>query len=265
MKSFKKFNLSELVQVFKGNLASKVISHTDITKAAYVVPNEQKKILDMAGIQPGVYPKVKLFPLRILGADEVIEASYYGSQRKGSGRPPEYRMGRIIQELREGDELVFATDGQDVFVCTGVRDVKGMQDAREAYEETAVKIREELTDEELMSRVKAANPKPAGRLTSTTVYDRDPAIIAFARRRSGYKCEVPGCEYEGFVKDDGGQYIETHHIVPLSEKGEDSAHNVAAVCPNCHSALHYSIDRKKLSRKLMQAVNEANKRAGLTQ
>jgi predicted HNH restriction endonuclease len=258
----KYFCLADLKQVFKA-VAAKLISRTDIGKAAYVVPQHQKQILDMAGIQPGTYPKVTRFKLHVLGEGQTIEASYYASQRKGSGRPPEFRMGRFIQQLKEGDELAFATDGRDVFVCMATQDVKGTPDVTEAYEETATKIDEELSDEELLSRVKGARSKPETRLTSTTVYNRDPAIIAFVRRRSQYRCEVSECEYEGFVKDDGKRYIQTHHIVPLSEKGEDSPHNVAAVCPNCHSALHYSRDRKKLSRNLMQVVKEANERAGL--
>ena len=40
----------------------------------------------------------------MLGTDDVIEASYYGSQRAGSGRRPEYRMGRFLGWNDEGDE-----------------------------------------------------------------------------------------------------------------------------------------------------------------
>jgi 5-methylcytosine-specific restriction endonuclease McrA len=263
LKSLQKYDLSELKKAFKGNIASKIISQTDINKAAYVVPREQKKILDRAGMKPGNYRERKLFPLHVLGTDEVIQASYYGSERKGSGRPPEFRMGRIMEKLREGDELVIATDGRDVFICTAGHDVKETSAVREDYEKTATKIAEELPYDKLVSRVKTVNRKPSTRSASTTVYERDGTIIAFARRRSGYRCETPGCGYEGFIKDDGKKYIETHHITPLSEKGLDSPYNVAAVCPNCHAVMHYSGERKKLSEKLRAAVREANKKSGL--
>ena len=37
----------------------------------------------------------------------------------------------------------------------------------------------------------------------------------------------------------GEVFLETHHIVPLSEGGADSVKNAAAVCPNHHREAHY--------------------------
>jgi 5-methylcytosine-specific restriction endonuclease McrA len=38
---------------------------------------------------------------------------------------------------------------------------------------------------------------------------------------------------------DGAYYLEVHHIIPLSENGEDSVDNAIALCPNCHRQEHY--------------------------
>ncbi|MFU8787539.1 MAG: HNH endonuclease [Methylobacter sp.] len=33
--------------------------------------------------------------------------------------------------------------------------------------------------------------------------------------------------------------MEVHHIVPLSQGGEDTIEYVVALCPNCHRKRHY--------------------------
>jgi 5-methylcytosine-specific restriction protein A len=33
--------------------------------------------------------------------------------------------------------------------------------------------------------------------------------------------------------------LETHHIIPLSEEGEDIEENVIALCPNDHRRAHF--------------------------
>lgn len=43
-----------------------------------------------------------------------------------------------------------------------------------------------------------------------------------------------------FKKKDGEPYNETHHIIPLSEKGKDENINTLVLCANCHRQLHYA-------------------------
>ena len=38
---------------------------------------------------------------------------------------------------------------------------------------------------------------------------------------------------------DGGVYLETHHVIPLSEGGSDTQRNVAALCANHHREAHH--------------------------
>jgi hypothetical protein len=252
----------ELKQLFQ-RFAIKTATRTDIDKDAYVVTTEQRRVLGEAGYYPGVYPRTTRVPLNILGTDEVIMASYYGSQRAGSGRTPEYRMGRFLGKLKVGDKIVFGTDGRDIFMCRLSASGQGIIKARAAYEESAVKASERLPLEKLISRAVKAKRKPDSQQTSTTTYYRDPAIIAFVHRRSEYRCEMPKCNYVGFKKLNGEFFIETHHIKPLSEDGEDSISNVAALCPNCHRKMHYSYDWQKLSEILRAAVQKANERLGI--
>jgi len=256
------YNIDELKNAFK-KVAVKTVSVTDIDKGAYVVDRKQRKVLEEAGFIPGEHPDVTIVPLHVLGSNEALEASFYGSRRHGSGRLPEYRMGRFIDSIGFGDELVFATDGKDIFVCKTDSDEKITADVRGAYEETAVSLNERLELDELIKRAMQAEPKPDTHTTSTTVYNRDPSVVALARYRSDHTCEMPECDYKGFTKNNGKLYIETHHIIPRSEGGEDTVFNVAAVCPNCHKALHFAENRDKLAEELKKAVIEANENAGI--
>jgi 5-methylcytosine-specific restriction enzyme A len=42
----------------------------------------------------------------------------------------------------------------------------------------------------------------------------------------------------GFLSEKVRVYLETHHIVPLSENGLDKVSNMAALCPNHHREAH---------------------------
>jgi len=64
------------------------------------------------------------------------------------------------------------------------------------------------------------------------------------KRLTGYKCQI--CDALGlnpytFKKPDGQYYIETHHVIPVSELkvGTLSTKNLITVCPNHHRQLHY--------------------------
>lgn len=72
---------------------------------------------------------------------------------------------------------------------------------------------------------------------SSSVFVRDPALRAAALRRAKGRCEF--CLRPGFTMADGKVFLETHHVIPLSEGGRDSADNVAAVCPNHHREAHH--------------------------
>jgi 5-methylcytosine-specific restriction endonuclease McrA len=256
-----KFTLDGLRAIFS-SLAIKKVTKTDISKDAYLVTLAQQKVLAKAGFRPGIYPMTAVVPLVILDTGEVVEASYYASQRAGSGRPPECRMGRFLHKVTLGDKIAFSTDGLDVFLCLLSSRGLDRENAQKAYEEAAVSANEQLPLKVLISRAKRSRRKPIIQQTTSATYSRDSSIIAFVHRRSEYKCEMPGCDYVGFRKTNGGQYIETHHITPLAVGGDDSIDNAAALCPTCHRIMHYAHDKLKRTAILRSVVKKANKRIG---
>ncbi len=81
-----------------------------------------------------------------------------------------------------------------------------------------------------------------------TVYDRDPEHKRTAMKRSSGKCEL--CKNAApFKKKDNTPYLESHHIVYLSQGGKDILSNVAVLCPNCHRKMHSLEDKKDVIMK----------------
>ncbi len=81
------------------------------------------------------------------------------------------------------------------------------------------------------------------RLLAKDVYrfKRDPAVKAEVLSLAAGNCE--SCDAPApFQTAEGLDFLEVHHVLPLSESGPDFASNAVAVCPNCHRALHHAKD-----------------------
>lgn len=79
--------------------------------------------------------------------------------------------------------------------------------------------------------------KPSASTVQTTVYHRDPAIAAYAKKRADGYCQLCG-QKAPFIDMNGEPYLECHHIDWLSKGGMDSIDNCVALCPNCHRRMH---------------------------
>lgn len=88
-------------------------------------------------------------------------------------------------------------------------------------EETKKLIESVLTFREYM--IKAAN--------------RNPAVAKEAKLRANGICQLCG-QKAPFLDAHGEPYLEAHHIVWISQGGEDSTNNTVALCPNCHKKMH---------------------------
>jgi 5-methylcytosine-specific restriction protein A len=70
---------------------------------------------------------------------------------------------------------------------------------------------------------------------------------------AGGHCE--GClQVAPFNGVDGLPYLEVHHVMPLSNHGSDRVTNAAALCPNCHSRCHRSLDRDEFRLQLYEQI-----------
>lgn len=90
-------------------------------------------------------------------------------------------------------------------------------------------------------------------------YDRDPNVVAGALLYANGVCQ--GCKTKAPFKrgSDGTDYLEVHHVRPLSERGHDSFDNVCALCPNCHKLLHLGVKDDRYE-EIMNNIKEMLKK-----
>jgi 5-methylcytosine-specific restriction protein A len=88
-------------------------------------------------------------------------------------------------------------------------------------------------------RLKTANKRPEKQLVTTSIFKRNPDVIAEVRERAGGFCERCGKPAPFLRATDKLPFLEVHHILPLAQGGDDSVENAIAVCPNCHRQAHF--------------------------
>lgn len=90
---------------------------------------------------------------------------------------------------------------------------------------------------------------PEKETVSVTLYKRDPLVVAETLRLANGYCEL--CEVKSPFKTKlGRDYLEVHHVIPLSKHGSDTVTNTVALCPNCHRMLHFGDNAEDMMAKL---------------
>jgi 5-methylcytosine-specific restriction protein A len=74
--------------------------------------------------------------------------------------------------------------------------------------------------------------------------DRDRRAIQVVKKAKGYTCEVCKFNFEATYGEIGKDFIEIHHLVPISELqglmvSNHPERDYAALCSNCHSMIHH--------------------------
>ena len=83
-----------------------------------------------------------------------------------------------------------------------------------------------------------------GKATAVLVnrYERDPKARAEALRLHGTTCQACGFSFEQFYGLHGKDFIQVHHLKPVSSYGGavniNPATDLAVLCSNCHSMVH---------------------------
>lgn len=73
-------------------------------------------------------------------------------------------------------------------------------------------------------------------------YERNPKARSECIKHYGVGCTVCGFNFEDFYGERGKDFIHVHHLVPVSDVGDEYEVNpisdLRPVCPNCHAMLH---------------------------
>lgn len=109
-----------------------------------------------------------------------------------------------------------------------------------------------LPEDVLWERLASAAKIPERVQVVSVGYRRNPDVIVAVLRRANGVCERCGQKAPFNRRSDGAPYLETHHWIPLSQSGEDTVENAAALCPNCHRELHYG----QTSREQLYALDK---------
>ena len=95
--------------------------------------------------------------------------------------------------------------------------------------------------------------KPKKSQTSSTVYVRNPDVVAWVLSFANGICEC--CKKSApFIKEDGDPFLEVHHLKQLADGGSDTTTNAIAVCPNCHRELHFGKNKSIIKMKVFASV-----------
>lgn len=235
------------------NFGLKTVTDTDKRKGAFVPNAEQKAAMSAAGIEPGEGgPNAERVTIEVLDDPvwDELDTSYYDSMRYGAGRTPETRMGRdFIHWAEVGDKVAIGNIGSQVYAWK-------VSTAEPVLSEVASKIASTANAADLLERARKAKGKPAKQPKTISDFKRNLAVVAGALARSKGRCEMPKCSTSLFKKEDGSNFLEVHHVVPLGEGGDDTLINAAALCPMCHRELHYGAERLP-KRKVLQAAIKA--------
>ena len=101
--------------------------------------------------------------------------------------------------------------------------------------------------EELRKIAEKNKSVPNTSSVNTQVYQRNPAIAAYVKKRANGVCQLCG-QKAPFTDKNGDPYLECHHLVWLSKGGMDSADNCVALCPNCHRRMHILNDPEDVTK-----------------
>ena len=105
------------------------------------------------------------------------------------------------------------------------------------------------------------NDDPEYKLRTAGTYIRDAKVRKAVLKRAKGSCEYgssgsidAGCAT--FLKQDGKPYLESHHIIKLSEQGRDKESNVIALCANHHREAHFGKNWQALQEVFLRVISK---------
>ncbi len=93
--------------------------------------------------------------------------------------------------------------------------------------------------EELRAKAETASKIAIKTKISATQFVRNQYVSEYVKKIADGICQ--DCKNPAPFKNkvDGRPFLESHHIIHLSNGGEDTIENTIALCPNCHRKRHY--------------------------
>jgi len=134
-------------------------------------------------------------------------------------------------------QVFWKDEGEDSFSSCSTTATFVKDDADDF--DTSVAESKSLSSKKRHDKISSANKKPARTQVVSTVFLRNPDVVAQVLISANGVCEH--CKQPAPFKraSDGTPYLEVHHTVRLVDDGDDTVQNALALCPNCHRKAHY--------------------------
>jgi 5-methylcytosine-specific restriction endonuclease McrA len=123
------------------------------------------------------------------------------------------------------------------------------------------KIATQSSADELMNKIvgersnkkntKSKKNKQPATSPPTPQHDRSQFVKEYVYKRANGKCELcsNNAPFETGKKTENRRpFLESHHIVWLSKKGDDTIENSVALCPNCHRKMHHNSNTNEVEK-----------------
>ena len=122
--------------------------------------------------------------------------------------------------------------------------------------EFELQVNKSLKDSDTLRNVRLEKaPKYPTRIQTVSFsFKRNPDVVAAVLSRSNGVCEFCNRQAPFFKSSDNSGYLEIHHLKPLSEGGEDTVFNAAALCPNCHREAHFGINKNEIKSNILRII-----------
>lgn len=99
------------------------------------------------------------------------------------------------------------------------------------------RVLEKISRDIIIDYLKKYELKVNAKQVTSTRYNRNKVLSFYTKKLAAGICQL--CENDAPFEDkNSNPYLETHHIVSLSDGGKDDIYNTVALCPNCHRKMH---------------------------
>lgn len=193
----------------------------------------------------------------VVGDDALTHAFLTRHENQGRRKLRE----KLIEEgklIKHGSHYIFATDvafhspSQAATIVAGSSknghlefDLPSNSELIEksSSDQVAVDLLEQQVSADLEALLEEESATEGGKKARLIAYfERNPALRTAAIAIHGTTCKVCGFNFEAAYGEHGKNYIEVHHVIPISTLPEPSSINpredLTVLCSNCHRMIH---------------------------
>lgn len=185
-------------------------------KKFYIKPLSDKNDSEI-GLTTGITSP--LFSLGVLPAPNAVDTFKNADKNAWVNRVNDSTLDELLQAIKEYLSLTL-TDIEESF-------------------SSAIKESREISSEKRRERLRNAPKKPEKISVKAVAYKRNPDVVVEVLDRAGGQCESCNRKAPFIRKKDFTPYLEVHHVIQLSQGGDDTVENAVALCPNCHRKQHF--------------------------